>query len=70
MEGGLAHRCAHLGNQLRVRNLPAFPSHAGDIDVPVHQLRDPGIFQENGKVYLLYSTCGEQGLALAELTVR
>jgi hypothetical protein len=51
-------------------SLPASPSHAGDIDVPVHQLRDPGIFEENGKVYLLYSTCGEQGLALAELTVR
>ena len=50
-------------------NLPVIPSKAGDIDSPVHQLRDPGIFEENGKVYLLYSICGEQGLAVAELTI-
>ena len=48
-------------------DLPPTPSHAGDIDVPVHQLRDPAIFEEGGRTYLLYSTCGEQGLALAEV---
>jgi len=35
----------------------------------VHQLRDPGIFEEKGKVYLFYSICGEQGLAAAEITL-
>jgi hypothetical protein len=49
--------------------LPPSPSKAGDIDTPVHQLRDPGIFEENGKVYLFYSICGEQGLAAAEVTL-
>jgi hypothetical protein len=49
--------------------LPPSPSKAGDIDTPVHQLRDPGIFEENGKVYLFYSICGEQGLAAAEVAL-
>ena len=35
---------------------------------PVQQLRDPGIFEENGRSYLFYSFCGEQGIAAAELT--
>jgi len=48
-------------------NLPVFTSQAGELDVPVHQLRDPAIFEEDGHVYLLYSTCGEQGIALAEI---
>jgi len=48
-------------------NLPVSPSRSGDIDEPVHQLRDPGIFEEGGHTYLLYSTCGEQGIALAEI---
>ncbi len=50
-------------------DLPLSPSKAGDIDKPVHQLRDPGIFEEKGKVYLFYSICGEQGLAAAEITL-
>lgn len=33
----------------------------------VQQLRDPGIFKEGGKVYLLYSIAGESGLAIGEL---
>ena len=33
----------------------------------VHQLRDPAIFNEGGKTYLLYSIAGESGLAIAEL---
>jgi hypothetical protein len=51
-------------------NLPALPSRAGDINEPVHQLRDPAIYEEAGRVYLLYSTCGEQGIALAEVHLR
>lgn len=33
----------------------------------VHQLRDPAIFEENGRVYLLYSTAGERAIAIAEI---
>ena len=47
--------------------LPNEPSDAGDIKGPAQQLRDPGLFQENGKTYLFYSICGEQGIAAAEV---
>jgi hypothetical protein len=47
--------------------LPNEPSDAGDIKGPARQLRDPGIFEENGRTYLFYSICGEQGLAAATL---
>jgi hypothetical protein len=50
--------------------LPNVASAAGDVNVPVRQLRDPGVFEENGRIYLLYSICGEQGIAAAELTIR
>ena len=43
------------------------PSRRGPILEPVHQLRDPGIFEEDGKTYLLYSVAGERGIAIAEL---
>lgn len=33
----------------------------------LRQLRDPGIFREDGKIYLLYSIAGESGIAMAEL---
>jgi hypothetical protein len=33
----------------------------------VRQLRDPGIFAEDRRTYLLYSVAGESGLAIAEL---
>ena len=33
----------------------------------VRQLRDPAIFQEDGKTYLLYSVSGESGIAIAEI---
>ena len=34
----------------------------------VRQLRDPAIFEEDGRVYLLYSVAGEAGIAIGELT--
>ena len=46
---------------------PLAPSKRGAILDRVRQLRDPGIFRENGQTYLLYSVAGEQGIALAEL---
>ena len=48
-------------------NLPIEPSRGGHIDIRVNQLRDPAIFQEQGKIYLLYSYAGESGIAIAEL---
>jgi hypothetical protein len=48
--------------------LPIEPSEGGDIKGPARQLRDPAVFQESGKTYLFYSICGEQGIAVAEVT--
>jgi len=50
--------------------LPDLPSESGDVKGMVRQLRDPAVFEENGKTYLFYSYCGEQGIAAAELTFR
>lgn len=36
-------------------------------DEPVRQLRDPAIFGEDDRTYLLYSVAGESGIAIAEL---
>jgi hypothetical protein len=33
----------------------------------VNQLRDPAIFEEDGRVFLLYAVAGEAGIALAEV---
>jgi hypothetical protein len=35
----------------------------------VNQLRDPAIFEEDGRVYLLYAVAGESGIALAEVVL-
>ena len=48
-------------------SLPIAPSEAGDVKGPVRQLRDPGLFEEDGRTFLFYSICGEQGIAAAEL---
>ena len=47
---------------------PNAPSESGDIAVPVRQIRDPFVFEENGRSYLFYSICGEQGIAAGEIT--
>ncbi len=33
----------------------------------LNQLRDPAIFEENGRVFLLYAVAGESGIAIAEV---
>lgn len=48
-------------------DLPLEPSQRGAIHQRVRQLRDPAIFTEDGRIYLLYSVAGESGLAIAEL---
>ena len=33
----------------------------------VNQLRDPAVFEENGRTFLLYAVAGESGIAIAEV---
>lgn len=46
---------------------PLVPSEAGPIEGPARQLRDPAVFEKDGRTYLLYAVAGEQGIAIAEL---
>jgi len=43
------------------------PSRGGQVHVPVRQLRDPAIYREGERTYLLYSVAGERGIAIAEI---
>lgn len=47
--------------------LPRAPSYRGAIGHDVNQLRDPAIFEEDGRTFLLYAVKGEGGIAIAEL---
>lgn len=47
--------------------LPIAPSVRGFAPEPVHELRDPAIFEDNGSAYLLYTVQGERGIAIAQL---
>lgn len=47
--------------------LPLEPSCRGIVRAPVRQLRDPAVFQEGPRTWLLYSVAGESGIAIAEL---
>jgi hypothetical protein len=46
---------------------PRVASVRGQIHGPAYQLRDPAIYREHGRAYLLYSVAGESGIALAEI---
>lgn len=48
-------------------NQPKAKSISGVSKTPVRELRDPAIFEDNGKVYLLYSVAGEFGIGISEL---
>lgn len=48
-------------------DLPLKPSQGSVAYDRVNQLRDPAIFEEDGRVYLLYAVAGEAGIAIAEL---
>lgn len=47
--------------------LPDVPSRTGAANDPVQQLRDPHLFEDDGRCYLVYSVAGERGLAIAQL---
>lgn len=51
-------------------DLPIAPSEVGEIYGPAKQLRDPALYVEDGKVFLFYTVCGEQGIGAAEVTLR
>ena len=46
---------------------PLEPSERGVAYGHVNQLRDPAIFSEDGRNYLLYSVAGESGIGIAEI---
>ena len=48
-------------------DLPVEPSIRSVAYEPVNQLRDPAIFKEDGRVFLLYAVAGESGIAIAEV---
>jgi hypothetical protein len=48
-------------------DLPATPSRQGASRSPENAVRDPAIFREDDRIYLLYSVAGEHGIAIAEL---
>lgn len=51
-------------------DLAKAPSERGDVEGRVRQIRDPYVFEAQGKAFLFYSTCGEQGVAAAAITIR
>ena len=48
-------------------NLPPNASEYGAVSGRVNQLRDPAIFEEDGRIFLLYALAGEQGIGIGEL---
>jgi hypothetical protein len=46
---------------------PVVPSKRSTAYGLVNQLRDPAIYEEDGRTYLLYAVGGESGIALAEV---
>ena len=48
---------------------PLEPSIRSTAYGPVNQLRDPAIYVEGGRVFLLYAVAGESGIALAEVVL-
>ncbi len=48
-------------------HLPQRPSLRGAIHGPVCELRDPAVFQENERIYLMYTGAGESSICGAEL---
>jgi hypothetical protein len=48
---------------------PLVPSVRSTAYGRVNQLRDPAIFEEDGRTYLLYAIAGESGIAIAEVLI-
>ena len=39
----------------------------GSVHKPMHQLRDPYVYEEDGTLYLFYSVAGEHGIGMAKI---
>ena len=65
-----AHSLLKPEEQWEGADLPVEASVRDAINVRMRQLRDPAIYEEDGKVYLFYAVAGEAGIAIAELTIR
>ena len=61
----LTPECSYEG-----ADLPLEVSRPDEAPGRVRQLRDPAIFRDDRRTYLLYSIAGESGLAIAELSER
>jgi len=48
---------------------PTAPSQVGDVAGDVRQIRDPYVLEDEGRTYLFYAICGEQGVAGAQITM-
>ncbi|MGE0419683.1 MAG: hypothetical protein AB7O80_23005 [Acetobacteraceae bacterium] len=48
---------------------PCVPSVRSTAYGMVNQLRDPAVFEEDGRVFLLYAVAGESGIAIAEVDI-
>jgi hypothetical protein len=46
---------------------PILPSVRSTAYGQVNQLRDPAIYEEDGRIFLLYAVAGESGIAIAEV---
>lgn len=66
-------KCTHGSLLMRPKytwegvDLPIMTSSPGVSYGPVHELRDPAYYYEDGKHYLFYSIAGEEGIGVAEL---
>ena len=66
-------RASEVGEVLRPElpwegaGMPEQPSQRGPVFTPVRQLRDPALYREGDRSYLLYAAAGEQAIGIAEL---
>jgi hypothetical protein len=50
-------------------NLIPIKSEYGGVYKSINQLRDPYVYIEDDDIYILYTVCGEQGIAIAQLYI-
>lgn len=66
---GPARECIAPREAWEGAELPMAAARIGASDHPIHALRDPAIYHEGGRAYLLYAVAGESGIAIAEVTL-
>jgi hypothetical protein len=64
---GLAEEILRPERSWEGADAPLLPSIRSTAYGSVNQLRDPAIFEEDGRVFLFYAVAGESGIAVAEL---